>query len=545
MKGSEIIANVLKAEGVEFLTCFPHSSVIDSGAGVGIRSVVARTERVAVNIADGFSRMTGGRKIGVCAVQFGPGAENSFGAVAQAYSDSTPILHLAGGYRRHYVGVAPNFETARNFKGITKWAETVIDINRVPQMMHNAFSVLRSASRGPVLLEVPRDLMDAEIPDAAFHYVPPRLSRSSGDPQDVREAVDVLLSAKCPAIVVGQGVLYAEAWDELRELAELTQIPVMSTLNGKSAFPENHPLALGTAGASRPKMVDHFLAKTDLLFGIGTSFTNNDYITPFPSGTTMVQVTCDGHDVGRDYPISFGVIGDAKLVLAQMVAEVRQKLGAEGRRGDDAVAREVKAVRDEFLEAWMPRLTADDEPISPYRVIWDVMNTVDRTKTVFTHDAGNPRDQTAPFYEAIVPHGYMGWGKTTQLGTSMGLMMGAKLARPDWLAVNIMGDAAFGMVGMDFETAVRCNIPIITIVLNNGLMGGYARDLPIAAERYQFHRLSGDYRKLGEALGGYTERVERPADLKPALRRAIEQTKAGRAVLLDVVTGEEPNFPKG
>lgn len=543
MKGSEVIAKILKAEGVEMLTCYPHSSVIDSAAALGIRPVVARTERVAVNIADGYTRMTGGRKIGVCTVQFGPGAENSFGAVAQAFGDSTPILHLAGGYRRHYVGVCPNFEAARNFKLITKRAETFNAVDRMPQMMRSAFAVLRSASRGPVLLETPRDLMDEEIPDDSFDYQPQRLSKAAADPEDVRAVVDALLAAACPVIVAGQGVLYAEAWDELRELAELTQIPVMSTLNGKSVFPENHPLALGTAGASRPATVDHFLAKTDLILGIGTSFTRNDYITPFPTDRKMIQVTSDGNDVSKDYPVSLGVIGDAKLVLAGMIDELRQQIGADGRPRD--VAGEIEAVREEFMKTWMPRLTADEEPISPYRVIWEVMQTVDRTKTVVTHDAGNPRDQMAPFYEAIVPHGYMGWGKTTQLGTSLGLIMGAKLARPDWLAINIMGDAAFGMVGMDFETAVRNQIGIITIVLNNSLMGGYSTQHPIAAERYHFQRISGDYCKVAEALGAYSERVVHVEDLRPALERAIQETASGRPALLDVKTAEEPNFPTG
>ncbi len=409
MKGSEVIAKILKAEGVEILTCFPHSSVIDSAAALGIRPVVARTERVAVNIADGYTRMTGGRKIGVCTVQFGPGVENSFGAVAQAFGDSTPILHLAGGYRRHYVGVCPNFEAARNFKLITKWAETFNAVDRMPQMMRSAFAVLRSASRGPVLLETPRDLMDEEIPDDSFDYQPQRLSKAAADPEDVRAVADALLAAACPVIVAG----------------------------------------------------------------------------------------------------------------------------------------EIEAVREEFMKAWMPRLTADEEPISPYRVIWEVMQTVDRTKTVVTHDAGNPRDQTAPFYEAIVPHGYMGWGKTTQLGTGLGLIMGAKLARPDWLAINIMGDAAFGMVGMDFETAVRNQIGIITIVFNNSLMGGYSTQHPIAAERYHFQRLSGDYCKVAEALGAYSERVVHVDDLRPALERAIQETASGRPALLDVKTAEEPNFPTG
>lgn len=545
IKGSEAIARILQAEGVEYLTCFPYNEIIDPAAALGVRPIMARTERVAVNIADGYSRAANGRRLGVCAIQYGPGAENAFGAVAQAYSDSSPILLLPSGYQRKKLGVDPNFQASNNYRGVTKWIETVNAADRIPQMMRRAFTLLCSGKPGPVILEVPSDVMEEEVSNHAFQYMPTRRSRPTGDPKAVREAVQALISAKAPIIVAGQGIFYAEAWEELKDLAELVQAPVMTTMNGKSAFPENHPLALGAGGNSRPVTVDHFLSKSDLVFGIGTSFTRSEYVTPIPPGKTMAQMTIDEADVNKDYSISYGIIADAKAALGQMIAEVKERLGANGRRTDDTLAREVKAVKDDFMKAWMPRLTSDDLPISPYRVIWDLMHTVDRRRTTVTHDAGNPRDQMLPFYEAVVPHGYIGWGKSTQLGTGMGLMMGAKLANPDWLTVNVMGDAAFGMVGMDFETAVRLHIPILTIILNNGVMAGYEEHLPVATERYNLHRLSGNYSQVAEGLGGYTERVERPAEFRPALQRAIEQVEGGRAALLEVVTKEEPVYPLG
>jgi acetolactate synthase-1/2/3 large subunit len=397
-----------------------------------------------------------------------------------------------------------------------------------------------------VLLEFPSDVMLSELPEGPFHYTPRRRSRPLGDPGEVREAVDALISAKTPVIMAGQGVLYSEAWDELKELAELVQVPVMSSLNGKSAFPENHPLALGAAnGFSRPKMVDHFLKKADLVFGVGTSFTISKFIAPVPTGKTIAQVTIDESDISKDYPTSYGVIGDAKAVLGQMIAEVKRRLGENGRRGESRIADEIQTVKGAFLKEWMPRLTSVEEPISPYRVIWELMHTVDRTRTVVTHDSGCPRDQMVPFYEAILPHGYIGWGKSTPLGSSLGLIMGAKLARPEWLAINLMGDAAFGMVGMDFETAVRNHIPILTLLMNNGVMGGYTKKQPIASELFGAHRLSGDYRKVAEALGGYAERVEKVKDLRPALERAISQTDSGIPAFLEIITADEPTFPGG
>lgn len=545
MKGKTAIVNILKLEGVESFTCFPANALIDAAASQGIRPILARTERVAVNIADGYSRVTNGRRIGVCAVQHGPGAENAFAGVAQAYSDASPVLLLPGTFERSRLGVPPNFQAVYNYRHVTKWVEVVNGATRIPQMMQRAFTLLRSGKPGPVMLEVPTDVMEEEIPEEAFHYTPVKGPRPWGDPQDVREAVQALLAARSPVIVAGQGIFYAEAWNELKELAELTQVPVMTTLNGKSVFPEDHPLALGTGGRSRPKMVDHFLRKADLVFGIGTSFTRSAYITPIPPGKTMAQVTINEEDLNKDYPISYGVIGDAKAVLSQMIEEVKRQVGPYGRRGDERVAAEVRTVKEEFLKEWMPRLTSNETPISPYRLIWDLMQTVDRRRTIVTHDAGNPRDQMIPFYEALIPHGYIGWGKSTQLGTGLGLVMGAKLAAPDHLAVNVMGDAAFGMVGMDFETAVRSRIPILTIVMNNGLLGGYEKHLPVSTARYGTRYLSGHYAHVAEGLGGYTERVEKPEDLVPALKRCIQEVEAGRATLLEVITREEPVYPIG
>ena len=544
MKGTEAIAKALQAEGVEILTCFPLNQIIDAASAIGIRPIVTRTERVAVNIADGYSRMTGGRKIGVAAVQYGPGAENAFGGVAQAFADSTPLLCLSGAYELSRLSIPPNFKAARNFRHVTKWSETVTDLNDIPQIMQRAFALLRSGKSGPVLLEFPSDVMLSEFKENPIDHNPQKTSRPAGDTDDVKEAVEALLAANAPIIMAGQGILYAEAWEELKTLAELLQIPVMSTLNGKSAFPENHPLALGTAnGFSKPETVKYFLNKTDLVFGIGTSFTLSKFSTPVPRGKKITQITIDESDISKDYPIACSVIGDAKRVLAQIIAEVKSRVGSEGRGADDQLISEIQTVKNSFLEKWKPRLTSDEEPISPYRVVREIMDTVNPHQTVITHDSGCPRDQLVPLYEAAVPHGYIGWGKSTPLGSSLGLIMGAKLAKPDWLAINLMGDTAFGMVGMDLETAVRNQIPILTILMNNGVMGGYTSKLPISTARDNVHRLSGDYAKVAEGLGSYTERVEKVDELKPALQRAISQTENGQTAFLEIITAEDPEFP--
>lgn len=543
MKAKDAVGAVLRAEGVEVVTGFPHNQVFDGAVSAGIRTICARTERIAANIADGLARATGGRKIGVTLVQYGPGAENVYGAVAQAWADASPLLVVSSGYDTAEHGIVPNFHAPAAYVPITKWAGVVNRADRIPEVFGQAFAHLRTGKPGPVVVEIPGDLMDAEIADRAFAYKPCKLAQPAGDAALTREVVAALLKAKAPVIVAGQGVLYAEAWDELKAFAELTGAPVMTTLAGKSAFPEDHALALGTAGRTRPTTVDRFMAGADFILGIGTSFTRSEYTQTPPPGKVVVQITNDPVDIRKSYPVAFGIVGDAKTTLAALIEAARSK-GADGLRAK-AVAKSIAAERAKFMKAWGPRLASDAEPISPYRVIAALMRVVDRRKTVVTHDSGNPRDQTVPFYETLVPHGYIGWGKSTQLGTGLGLAMGAKLARPDWLAVNIMGDAAFGMVGMDVETAVRERIPVMTVIFRNGVMGGYTKNHPVATQKYGIHKQTGHYADVARALGAAGERVERVADLEPALKRAIKATKTGTPALVEVITREEPEFPMG
>ena len=537
MKVNQIVGHCLKREGVKFLTGFPYNQVIDACADLDIRPVIARSERVAINIADGYSRMSANQEFGVSAVQYGPGVENSFGAIAQAYADSTPVLLVPGGYDSHSAGLQPNFRAEINLRGITKEVMSVNYPDRAALMVHRAFGLLRSGRPGPVVLEIPDDIMAAEAPFDPASYRPVRIAPPQADPRDIEWLVGQIRRAGAPLIVAGRGVLQSGAWSELLQVAEALQVPVMTTLTGKSAFPEDHELALGTGGLSRTGMVDHFLAKADLVIGIGTPFTKSHYITPVPAGRRIIAITNDPIDVSNSYFIDTLIISDVKQALAQLIEATR---GGWTARGASPIAAEIAEVKRRFLAKWADRLESDAEPISPYRVISELLKIVDRRKTCLTHDSGNPRDQIVPFFEALTPLGYIGWGKSTPLGAGLGLIMGAKLARPDWHCINIMGDAAIGMVGMDIETAVRNQIGTITIVLNNGLMAGYTYWQPIATEKYRIQYLGGAYADLARSLGAHGERVERIDDIRPAYERAIRQTQEGRPALIEISTREEP-----
>ncbi len=541
MNAYQAIVAILQRERVEFLSCFPANPLIDYAAAAGIRPVLARTERTVVNIADGFSRISNGRRIGACAMQAGPGIENAFAGVAQAFADSVPILCLPGQAGSHRLDVPPEFDAVRNYQHVTKWVGRINQAARVPEMMRRAFTLLRAGKPGPVMLEVPADVGREEC-GSALDYVPPSAVRYGPDPDDARRAAALLCEAQRPLLHAGQGVLYAQASAELATLADLLQAPVMTTLAGKSAFPESHPLSVGTGTYTGPGPLKEALQEADCILGVGTSFTRTFLTTPIPAGKVFIHAALDEADLNKDYAADQALLGDARLTLQALNAEVRNLLGPAGREPARATQPRLQAAREAWQAQWQAKLTSDEKPINPYRVIHDLQQALDTRNVILTADSGNPRDQISPFYVAEEPNGYIGWGKSTQLGYSLGLALGAKLAAPDKLVVNFLGDAAVGMSGMDIETSVRSRIPILSVVVNNSALGGYEQHLPIATEKFGTKFLTGDYAQLAASMGAYTEKVTEPRDIIPALRRAADQVQKGQTALVECITCEERAF---
>ncbi len=537
MKVSAAIAQILKREGVEFLIGYPVNPIIEAAAVADIRTIMVRQERTGLHMADAVSRVTSGEKIGVFTMQSGPGTENAFGGVAQAYGESVPIVVLPGGYPRAINNLPPNFSAYLNFQHVAKWVEQVNLATVVPDALRRAFTQVRNGRPRPAVIEIPSDVYGEEIPEP-LGYVPAPRYRFGPDARDVEAVAASLIAAKRPVIYAGQGVHYAKAWPELAALAELLEAPVTTSLEGKSAFPETHPLSLGSGGRAMPKAVHHFLQESDLIFGIGCSFTRTNFGIQFPTGKTFIHATLDPADINKDIPAAQVLVGDAKLTLEMLLAAVKDRL-KKPRGLASGVSAEIARVNGEWMATWMPKLTADRAPLSPYRVIWDLIHTLDVANTIITHDAGSPRDQLSPFWPATTPLSYIGWGKTTQLGYGLGLAMGAKLAHPEKTCVNVWGDAAIGFTGMDFETAVRERIPILSILLNNFCM---AIELPImqtATEKYRSTDISGDYAAMARAFGGYGERVTEPQEIVPAIKRGLASTREGVPALIEFITEKE------
>ena len=536
MKVPAAIAEILKREGVDILFGYPRNAVLEAAAETDIRTVIVRQERTGLHMADAYSRMTRGRKMGVFAMQHGPGTENAYGGVAQAYSESIPLLVLPQGYARRLAHVPDNYNATVQMAGITKLAEPINLPAETPNILRRAFTQMRNGRPRPALVEIPWDVVNDDVPEP-LAYEPVLRTRFAPAPDAIEAAAWALVDAKRPVIYAGQGVHWAEAYDELKALAELLAAPVCTSLEGKSAFDETHPLALGSGGAAIPKTVRHFLDKADVIFGVGASFSDTSFGVKMPLGKTIIHNTVDETDLNKLLPTKFGLLGDAKLTLAMLIEACGRFIKAK--RNPAAVAREIKEVEAEWMKEWTPLLTSNDAPLSPYRVLWDLQHTVDMANTIITHDAGSPRDQLTPFWKSTAPLSYIGWGKTTQLGYGLGLAMGAKLACPDKLCINVWGDAAIGFTGMDFETAARERIPILSILLNNEAMAIELNIMPVATQKYRSTDISGNYADFAKALGGYGERVSRPDDIIPAIKRGIQKTQEGTPVLLEFMTCQE------
>jgi acetolactate synthase-1/2/3 large subunit len=539
---ADAIAAVLKREGVEIVFGYPRNAILEAAARIDIRTVIVRQERTGLHMADAVSRMSKGGQMGVFVMQQGPGAENAFGGVAQAYADSIPVLVMPQGYTLSQAHVPYNFNSVRSMASVTKHAEPLTSGEDVVPVMRRAFAMLRNGRPQPVLVELPYDVLDQPY-EAALDYAPGKVARSRPDDADIEAAADVLVAARNPAIYAGQGVHWAEAYEELRALAEHLAIPVMTSLPGKSAFDETHPLALGSGGNGINGGVRKWLDECDVLFGVGCSFTATSFGLAIPAGKRVIHSTLDPLDIDKSVPCEVALVGDARLTLTALLDAVQRRVPEK--RDGSAVARAIKDTEAKWLAKWEAKRSQDSAPLSPYRVLRDLYDTVDVANTIITHDAGSPRDQLVPFWKSTTPHSYIGWGKSTQLGYGLGLAMGAKLVHPDRLCINVWGDAAIGFTGTDLETAARERIPILSILLNNEAMAIELPIMPVATTKYRATDISGDYAAFARALGCHGERVTDAAEIVPALRRAIAATEAGQPALVEFITVQETEISRG
>jgi len=537
------LARILKAEGISWVSTFPVCCVNNALGQEGIPLIMMRDERYAVAVADAFSRVTGGKKIGVCTVMGGlnpAGLQMAYGALAQAFEDSSPVLCIADGVLPGAAG-STSYDITAGFSAITKWIGHVDLPHRVPECLRRAFTCLRTGRPGPVLVTVPRQL--GEYDEEEYPYTPVKGWRWAPDPDDVKAAVEALLAAKKPLLYAGEGVYYGDATDELLRLVELAQAPLLTTLKAKSAFPEDHPLSVGVRG----ELAAHFLRRCDLLLAIGASLSPGHFrhVIPDAEDKTIVQCTVDTLDINRSYPVDYAVVGDAKLSLRALIDELSSRTGGGVEKNEELVA-EIRAAKEKFMAEYRPLMESSDKPINPYRVYGDLMKTLDRNNSFVTHDSGNTRDQTSTIYESVIPRGYLGWGNVSTLGFGLAAAAAARLAYPERQCVNITGDAGVSYMMGNFEALVRYDIGVTTIHINNGGFAGYGPGFWGEGHDPYTCEVSGhsvaDMSEAVRAVGYYAEDVTEPSEIIPALRRAFDENARSRPAYLEFICSQYPVF---
>ena len=546
MRGGDAIIHALEKEGVKYITGFAGGGEAALWTALrtsqSIKVFSSRHERLGVEIADGYARAAG--KVGVALTGTGPGATNTLTGIAGAFADNIPVLLLMGQHPLGSMGKEIQREVPSSiFDSFVKWKGTMSRVEDIPGIMRRAFTTLRSGSPGPVVLEMPQDVLSTEAPNEALNYEPVGPGRrAAADSPDIEKAADILVNASLPILNLGGGVLSAEAWDEARELAELLSMPVATTLVGKGVFPENHPLSLGGGVYPRSRYASgqalHINRKADAVLAVGNSFRlpNGTDGRPIPSGVKLIHVNADPADLNKIYRADVPILADAKLALRDLIDAVRDRLGP-GKGGiKEEVVADIQQAKAKWLGEWEAVFTDESMPTNGYRVVHDLSKVVDLDRTIAIHDAGGSRGYLSPFWEANKPRNYIGMGGMAAMGWSMGAAVGAKLGRPDHLVVHVIGDASFGMTGMEIETAARMGLSTLTVLLNNGGTGGGLMTMaqpnmapPAMAE------LVGNFSQLAQALGAYSERVEQPAELAAAFRRAIQATESGQAAMVEVM----------
>ena len=537
------IARILKQEGVEWVSTFPVCRVNNALGREGVPMVMMRDDRYAVAVADAYSRITAGQRIGVCTFQGGvnaAGMQYAYAGMAQAFEDGSPVLCITDGVPAGGSGNS-QFDVFSSMKTVSKWFGYIDRPERVPEFMRRAFTMLRSGSPGPVILAVPYPT--GEYDDDADPYVPVKGWKAAPDPADVSLAVDLLLQAEKPLLYAGEGVIYAGASAELKALAEAANIPVVTTLKGMGAFPGNHPLSVGVRG----DQVTNYLVNSDLILAVGTSLSPGRFSHAIPNAASKKIVHCTVNElhVNKVYPTAQAVIGDARYTLQALADEVSSRAAGPKRSAEDA-ALEVKEERDAAMAQYREAMASGDQPINPYRVYAGLMEALDPMNSFVTHESGNTRDQLSTVYETAVPRGFLGWGNVSTLGFGWAGGVAARLDDPNRPAVVVTGEAGLGYMLGNLEVALRNKLGITVAHISNGGFAGYGPGFWGPGHDPFTHAVLGPdevdmSRVIGE-LGFHTERVSEPSEVVPALNRALAANENNQPAYIEFLCSQYPIY---
>ncbi|WP_210238244.1 thiamine pyrophosphate-binding protein [Mesorhizobium sp. M2E.F.Ca.ET.209.01.1.1] len=562
MTGGEIIVDHLIREGVTHVFGIPgHGDTALMDAFVDrkeeIQLLPAMHEQNASHMADGFYRSSG--KVAAVVTSIGPGATNTLTGIATAFADSLPQLVITGGVHTYMMGRGVLQELDRpHSDNFPRMAEPVVKrwfnpshVEQIPNMMEQAFNAMLEGRKGPVLLNVPQDVQaesaNVTLDDGSKRRTGARLF---GDPAYITRAVELLLAAERPVLLAGGGVIQAEATEELRAIAEFLGAPVTTSFMGKGAFPEDHELFAFACGDLGSIPGNAMTRSADVLLAIGCRF--SDRITSsFKQGITfdipktkLIQVDLDGFEIGKNYPVEVGILGDAKAVLGAILAELK----AKGQQRDYRSGQQFKELEQrkvEWEEFLKPLRTANVQPMTASQVLVEARKALPRDTIVVT-DSSNPQNQVFNEFPVYGPRQHITPGGMSGIGFALPAAIGAKLGKPEAPVCAVFGDGAFLQTGTELATAAMLGTPVIFLVINNGGWGairnlqlnmfGEDREIITNFKTPDGQKWMADIAGVAKSLGCEGERVVDATEIGPAIERALA---SGKPYVIDAICAIE------
>ena len=542
MRGGEAIIESLKNMGVKTIFGYPGGQTIpfyDMLYDADIDHILVRHEQAASHAADGFARASG--EVGVCLATSGPGATNLVTGIGTAFMDSSPIVAITGQVPTHLIG-NDAFQEA-DIIGITmpivKHSFQPKDPDLIPSMIKTSFEIASTGRPGPVLIDVPKEVQEGELTrfDDTLIDTPGYNPTVKGNLRQVKKARDLIKEAKKPMILAGAGVIISNACCELKQLAKTINAPVMTSLLGKGAFDETDDLALGMLGMHGRKVSNDYINESDLLIAIGIRFSDRTTgrLDSFAPDTKIIHIDIDPAEIGKNVDVDLPIVGDARNVLSSLNKVLNDyHPSKEVNDWTDMI----KAKKLELL----PRVTYDDVPLKPQRVIKEISEVL-TPESILTTDVGQNQMWAAHFYNTQKPRKFISSGGLGTMGFGFPSAIGAKVACPDNPVVSINGDGGFLMVCQELATVREYDIPVIAVVLENRTLGMVYQWQSLLYDKRHSQTLLGnspDFVKLAESFGVNAQRVTKPGETKEALTKAI---KDNEPILIDVVIDSEEALP--
>ena len=538
MKGSELLIDKLKENGVDTIFGYPGGVLLpfyDTLCESDINHILVRHEQAAAHAADGYARASG--RVGVCLATSGPGATNVTTGVATAHMDSSPIVVLTGQVPTNAIGtdMFQEVDTIGITMPISKHNYQPRTPERIAEYVDKAFYIASTGRPGPVVIDLPRNALE-EIVSAenitTNNNIPGYKPTKKGNIKQIRKAIDVINNSKKAIIVAGGGAILSNCSNELLEFANLTNIPIATTLMGKGIIPENHELSMGMIGMHGIQTTNTALTECDCIIAVGCRFSDRSVsnASKFAPNATIIQIDVDPAEIGKTIQIDIPIVGDAKLVLEEFINQIDNP-------NQDNWTKTLTQKKKNNEE----NISYNQIPLKPQQTIKEIMEAV-TPETIVTTDVGQNQMWMAHYYKTHNPRTFLSSGGLGTMGFGLPAAMGAQIAKPDENVLAICGDGGFQMVSQELATIKENDLPVVVCILNNRYLGMVAQLQKLFNDHVYQTKLTPtpDFVKLADAYGLKGERVEKPGELKECIQEAF---KAREATVIDVVIDEKELLP--